>query len=135
MDLLGVDSRRRRGPGLDHDGRPALDIPRLGESFGLYGLVKKKAGLDPLTGLAAETLIASPFALAFLAARRAGALSFGGPDPVATLMLVFAGVVTAVPLLLFATAANRITLKRWASSSTCRRRCSSHWASSPRREA
>ena len=55
----------------------------LATSFGLYGLVKKKAGLEPLAGLAAETLIASPFALAFLIARHAaGAGSFGGPDTV-----------------------------------------------------
>ncbi len=85
----------------------------LATSFGLYGLVKKKAGLEPLAGLAAETLIASPFALAFLIARHAaGAGSFGGPDTVATLMLLLAGIVTAVPLLCFAAAANRITLTR-----------------------
>ena len=85
----------------------------LATSFGLYGLVKKKAGLEPLTGLAAETLFATPFALAFLVARHAaGAGSFGGADTVATLMLFFAGVITAIPLLCFAAAANRITLTR-----------------------
>jgi chloramphenicol-sensitive protein RarD len=85
----------------------------LALSFGLYGLVKKKAGLPPLTGLAAETLFATPFALAFLAARHAaGRGSFGGPDTVATVMLTMAGVITAVPLLCFAAAANRITLTR-----------------------
>jgi chloramphenicol-sensitive protein RarD len=85
----------------------------LATSFGLYGLVKKKAGLEPLAGLAAETLIASPFALAFLIFRHAaGAGSFGGHDTVATAMLFLAGVVTAVPLLFFAAAANRITLTR-----------------------
>jgi chloramphenicol-sensitive protein RarD len=85
----------------------------LAFSFGLYGLVKKKAGLEPLAGLAAETLIGAPFALAFLIARSgAGAGSLGGPDGFATFMLVFAGIVTGVPLLLFAAAANRITLTR-----------------------
>jgi chloramphenicol-sensitive protein RarD len=85
----------------------------LAGSFGFYGLVKKKAGLDPLVGLAAETLIAAPFALAFLFARHsAGAGSFGGPDAVATVMLFLAGIVTAIPLLCFAAAANRITLTR-----------------------
>jgi chloramphenicol-sensitive protein RarD len=85
----------------------------LALSFGLYGLVKKKAGLEPLVGLAAETLIASPFALAFLAARHAaGAGAFGGPDVLSTVLLVLAGPVTAVPLLCFAAAANRITLTR-----------------------
>jgi chloramphenicol-sensitive protein RarD len=85
----------------------------LAVSFGFYGLVKKKAGLEPLAGLAAETLIASPFALAFLIWRHSvGAGSFGGPDAAATLMLFLAGVITAIPLLCFAAAANRITLTR-----------------------
>lgn len=85
----------------------------LALSFGFYGLVKKKAGLPPLAALAAETLIASPFALAFLAFRHAsGAGAFGGPDMTANAMLVLAGVITAVPLLCFAAAANRITLTR-----------------------
>jgi chloramphenicol-sensitive protein RarD len=94
-------------------GSPPWISLALATSFGFYGLVKKKAGLDPLAGLAAETLFASPFALAFLALRHAaGAGSFGGPDATANFMLAFAGVVTAVPLLLFATAANRISLTR-----------------------
>jgi chloramphenicol-sensitive protein RarD len=85
----------------------------LATSFGFYGLVKKKAGLDPLAGLAAETLFVSPLALAFLAFRHAaGAGSFGGPDMVANAMLFLAGIVTAVPLLCFAAAANRISLTR-----------------------
>jgi chloramphenicol-sensitive protein RarD len=85
----------------------------LALSFGLYGLVKKKAGAEPLVGLAAETLVAAPFALAFLAARHAaGAGSFGGPDAMVTALLFLAGAVTAIPLLCFAAAANRITLTR-----------------------
>jgi chloramphenicol-sensitive protein RarD len=85
----------------------------LAFSFGFYGLVKKKAGLDPLAGLAAETLFVSPLAIAFLAARHAaGAGALGGPDGVANAMLLLAGIITAVPLLLFAQAANRISLTR-----------------------
>lgn len=85
----------------------------LAVSFGLYGLVKKKAGFPPLVGLAAETLIASPFALVFLISRQAsGAGAFGRADTFATVMLVLAGVITALPLLCFAAAANRITLTR-----------------------
>jgi chloramphenicol-sensitive protein RarD len=85
----------------------------LALSFGFYGLVKKKAALPPLAGLAAETIIASPLALAFLVSRHAaGAGAFGGADGVATLMLVLAGLVTALPMLCFAAAANRITLTK-----------------------
>ncbi|HET7839324.1 MAG TPA: EamA family transporter RarD, partial [Rectinemataceae bacterium] len=51
----------------------------LAASFALYGYVKKRVGLDPMTGLAAETLIAAPFALAFLIfAHASGRGSFGG---------------------------------------------------------
>ncbi|MGO8694983.1 MAG: EamA family transporter RarD [Rectinemataceae bacterium] len=85
----------------------------LATSFALYGAVKKKAALDPIMGLAAETIAASPFALAFLVFRHARGLAvFGGSDGVATAMLVLAGIVTAVPLITFAFATNRITLQR-----------------------
>ncbi|MDP3178909.1 MAG: EamA family transporter RarD [Spirochaetaceae bacterium] len=92
-------------------GRPPWISLVLASSFALYGYVKKRAGLDPLTALAAETLVATPFALAFLISRgAAGQGAFGGSDPVATAMLVLAGPVTAIPLLFFATAANNISL-------------------------
>ena len=85
----------------------------LAFSFGFYGLVKKKAGLPPLVGLAAETLFVSPLALAFLLARgSAGAGAFASGRPDLSVLLAFAGVVTALPLLSFAAAANRITLTR-----------------------
>jgi len=85
----------------------------LAISFGFYGLVKKKAGLEPLAGLAAETLFVAPLAIAFLGFRHAsGAGAFGGGDSVATAMLFLAGLVTAVPLHMFAAAANRISLTR-----------------------
>jgi chloramphenicol-sensitive protein RarD len=94
-------------------GAPPWISLTLALTFGGYGLIKKKAGLDPMTGLAAETLVIVPFALAFLAARHlAGAGALGGGDGVATLLLVLAGPVTAIPLLTFAYAANRITLQR-----------------------
>lgn len=85
----------------------------LALTFGFYGLVKKRAALDPMTGLAAETLAAAPFALLYLGLRHAQGLGvFGGPDGGATLLLALAGPVTAIPLLTFAFAANRITLQR-----------------------
>lgn len=82
----------------------------LSISFSLYGALKKKAGLDALSGLAAETLLSLPFALAYLAWIRGGAFFGSGPG-IATL-LVLAGPVTALPLLTFAYAALRIPLQR-----------------------
>ncbi|GLH72849.1 EamA family transporter [Geothrix limicola] len=82
----------------------------LSVSFALYGALKKKAGLDALSGLAAESLLCMPFALIYLAWKHGGAFFTGGPGT-ATL-LILAGPVTAVPLLTFAYAAVRIPLQR-----------------------
>ena len=94
-------------------GSPPWISLALATSFALYGSVKKKAALDPLTALAAETLLAAPFALAFIVARTAAGLSdFGGPNLLETAMLILAGPITAVPLIFFATAANKISLTK-----------------------
>ncbi|QFT90745.1 EamA-like transporter family protein [Bacillus sp. THAF10] len=84
----------------------------LAVSFAFYGLIKKMVQVGALVGLAIETLLITPFALIFLtyvhrSADGAGAFgeSFG-----LTALLMFAGVVTAIPLLLFATGAKRIPL-------------------------
>jgi chloramphenicol-sensitive protein RarD len=83
----------------------------LAFSFGTYGLLKKKAHLRAMTGLTIETSIMTPVALAYLAffsanPTRAFALSAPGP----ALLLIGTGIVTAIPLLLFAAGANRISL-------------------------
>jgi chloramphenicol-sensitive protein RarD len=74
----------------------------LALSFGLYGLVRKRAGIDPVGGLLAETAILAPLALAFLgllAARGTGAFGAGTRT---SLLLAAAGPITAVPLIWFA---------------------------------
>jgi chloramphenicol-sensitive protein RarD len=74
----------------------------LALSFGLYGLVRKHAGIDPIGGLLAETAILAPLALAYLLfLGRAGAGAFGRELP-ASLLLAAAGPVTAIPLVWFA---------------------------------
>jgi chloramphenicol-sensitive protein RarD len=82
-------------------------------SFAGYGLVKKKLGasLDAMHSLAAETAVLFPVAvvlLGFLVVR--GETTFTLEPPVHPALLLAAGVVTAVPLLLFAAAARRIPL-------------------------
>jgi chloramphenicol-sensitive protein RarD len=94
-------------------GRPPVIALTLALSFGLYGLLKKRAGkgIDALSGLTVETLLLSPVALAgvvHLALDGSG--SFTPDDPALALCLSTTGVVTAVPLLLFAGAARRIPL-------------------------
>jgi chloramphenicol-sensitive protein RarD len=83
----------------------------LAGTFGLYGFVKKKAGVPALPALTVETALLFLPALGylvFLEARGAGA--FGHAGAVRTVLLAAAGVVTAVPLLSFASAANRVPL-------------------------
>ncbi len=85
----------------------------LAFSFGLYGLTKKKVGasLEAMHSLAAETTVLAPVAvvvLGILVAR--GETTFLDAGTGHTTLLVLAGVVTAVPLLLFAAAARRLPL-------------------------
>lgn len=83
----------------------------LAVSFGLYGLVKKIAPLGALHGLALETGIIFLPALFFLIAEEAaGVGSFGHAGAAPTLLLALTGIVTAVPLLLFALGAQRVPL-------------------------
>jgi len=80
----------------------------LALSFGIYGLLRKRLVVGPLVGLAVETGLMAPLALAYLAwLAWAGQPVFGGrPDLAAA--LVAGGPVTALPLLWFAAAASRL---------------------------
>lgn len=82
----------------------------LALSFGLYGFAKKRLAIDSMVALGAETLILAPLALAFLGFKgAAGRLDLFRSIPVFGL-LAFSGVITTVPLLLFATGAKRLTM-------------------------
>jgi chloramphenicol-sensitive protein RarD len=83
----------------------------LALTFGSYGLLRKIAVLGPLEGLSLETLLLFPFAcayLVFLAATQHSALLES--PPLTQALLVAAGPITAIPLLLFAAGARRISL-------------------------
>ncbi len=83
----------------------------LAFSFGIYGLVKKVAPLGSVYGLTLETGILFLPALLYLVAQEAaGKAAFLRADPVTNLLLAGAGVVTTIPLLMFASAAHRIPL-------------------------
>lgn len=80
-------------------------------SFGGYGYLKKSAGVAALPSLAVETALLFPLALAGLAAFGVrGEASFTNGSLGRDALLVGLGLVTAIPLLLFATAATRIPL-------------------------
>lgn len=80
----------------------------LAASFGLYGMLRKKAGHPPTLGLCVETLLITPLALLFLAALGGGAL--GSADAITNGLLLAAGPVTVFPLLLFLYATQHLRL-------------------------
>lgn len=83
----------------------------LAFSFGLYGLLKKMINLGAVAGITAETLIITPVALTYLVfVHKAGQGAFGAGTTLVTGLLAGAGVVTAVPLILFAGGAIRLPL-------------------------
>lgn len=85
----------------------------LAFSFGLYGYIKKLVGasVDAVSGLTLETAWLAPVAVAqLIAVGVTGGLTIGTEGVGHTLLLVGAGVITAVPLLLFAAAARRLPL-------------------------
>jgi chloramphenicol-sensitive protein RarD len=80
----------------------------LAFSFALYGFVRKVAPAEPIEGLAVETGLMTPVALAWLVWLHTHGSGSLGTDRITDLLLMFTGVVTAVPLLLFTAAARRL---------------------------
>lgn len=83
----------------------------LGFSFGIYGLVKKTAPLGSIQGLTIETgVLLLPAACYLLYTAETGAAAFLHADIGTDLLLLGSGVITLIPLLLFASATQRIPL-------------------------
>lgn len=82
----------------------------LALSFGLYGTFKKLAGVGGITSIAVETIMITPFALAFLLFSPASADSIAQLTPLTTTLLLLTGIVTASPLILFTFGVNRLPL-------------------------
>lgn len=83
----------------------------LAVTFGLYGLVKKLSPLGSVFGLTLETGIVFPIAIIYLIVLQAGGSgAFLHDGMTVDLLLVGAGIVTTIPLLMFASAAKQIPL-------------------------
>jgi len=84
----------------------------LAFTFGLYGLLKKKANLESMPALTVETMVVCPFALAFLfyTSEGSAAIPFFPESSVTTSLLVLSGIVTAIPLYWFGKSAQVIPL-------------------------
>lgn len=94
-------------------GTPPVVSLALAFSFGLYGLMKKKVTLSPLQSLTAETLVLAPVGvlyLAWLQTQGSNTMIQGGHGAGHVVLLITAGVVTALPLLCFARAAHELSL-------------------------
>jgi chloramphenicol-sensitive protein RarD len=83
----------------------------LAVSFGSYGLAKKKAPLDPLEGLTLETALLAPLAILYLVMlHRTGDGAFLRTGPTSDALMIGGGLVTTIPLLLFAAAVRSVPL-------------------------
>lgn len=83
----------------------------LGLSFAIYSAIKKSVTLPPIQSLLYETLFLTPIALIFIyhfESTGTGALTAGGTGKF--ILLMFAGIATAVPMGLFSFAANKLPL-------------------------
>lgn len=82
----------------------------LAFTFAMYGLLKKVANVSAVFSLAIETLIVTPIALLYLIVVFGNDLGFGQTNMTESLLLLFSGMATAIPLLLFGMTVIRIPL-------------------------
>src|SRR5574343_1099601 len=83
----------------------------LAATFGTYGLLRKQVPVDALSGLLLETLAMLPICLIYAVwqAQQGHAVFTLAAEPT-TLLLIGAGILTAVPLMAFAAATQRLDL-------------------------
>ena len=95
---------------LDYGRLPYIALA-LAVSFGSYSLVKKRLALPPAEGLFVESSVLAVPALAYVVwLTAAGNAHFGHVSAGHTFLMIFSGVATAVPLMLFAASANRVPM-------------------------
>jgi chloramphenicol-sensitive protein RarD len=83
----------------------------LALSFGLYGAVKKVVPTDPRVSVGIEAGIAAPFAIVYIVVLHViGKGTFADHGPGHVTLMILSGVATALPLLFFAAAAQRLPL-------------------------
>ena len=83
----------------------------LAVSFGFYALLRKLVPVDGITGLFFETTLLLPLSAGYaLFLQSTGEAQFGVASHATTLLMIFSGLATAIPLILFAGAARRLPL-------------------------
>jgi chloramphenicol-sensitive protein RarD len=93
-----------------HLGRLPWIALGIATSFGLYGLLRKIAPVDPLPGLVVETALVTPIAGALIAVMALHGSAHFVDSPGLTLLFLGGGVVTAFPLIWFISAAKLLPL-------------------------
>ncbi|CAA0092125.1 Protein RarD [Mycolicibacterium vanbaalenii] len=92
-------------------GAPPVIGLGLALSFGLYGAVKKLVPTDPRVSVGVEAAIAAPIAVGYVVVLQVtGQGTFTGHGAGHAGLMVLSGVLTALPLLLFAAAAQRLAM-------------------------
>jgi chloramphenicol-sensitive protein RarD len=85
----------------------------LASSFAIYGILKKLLAIGPVVSVTGEVLLIAPLALVWIVGAETrgwdGAEGAFTSDPVTALLLIFAGPLTAGPLILFSYAARRVS--------------------------
>lgn len=117
--LLGEKLRRWQGIaiGIAAAGVVALAIIEggaiwislaLAASFSIYGLIRKVAAIDALGGLTVETVLLAPFLLGYLLIEGSAGRGSFGAGGATDWLLILSGIITALPLLMFAASARRL---------------------------
>lgn len=95
---------------VDYGRFPIISLV-LATSFAIYGLMKKKMAIDATAALTVETMWMAPLALGYIATMcYSGNSAFNTLHLPTILLLLGAGIVTALPLLWFGKSAERIPL-------------------------
>jgi chloramphenicol-sensitive protein RarD len=90
-------------------GHPPWIALMVGSSFALYGLIRKTVNIDALPGLAVETILLAPFAVAYLVwCEVNGSAALGHDTALVNTLLLAGGIVTSVPLVLFSFGARQV---------------------------
>jgi chloramphenicol-sensitive protein RarD len=95
---------------IDHGSLPWIALV-LASTFGTYGLIKKIAPLPSIHGLTIETgAVLIPAVIFLLFVQFNGTAAFGHASPRTTFLLTLSGIITAIPLILFASGAPKVPL-------------------------
>jgi len=88
---------------------PAVSLV-LAVAFSIYGAIKKFVHVEPVLSIAAETIIICPLAVIFILGFRMGDNGMAALVGMDALLLLGAGIITAVPMMLYSHGVNDLPL-------------------------